>query len=275
MTVSDCDFNQSTQPKADIQLKKGNIVSVMCLRVIILFMGCAFISVDVLAALTPDQRIEKIYSTYKSLNKISDDIPILVDLDEKIRKLMAEEQQYRGKKFITWNNKYKELGLYVGHWSDMLEYVDKLLLEAHKIDPNSQHRASTLYATILGKSDWRDAYGAPNINQALNYANLYPNGPFIGKTYKILATFYDDKYKLLRGLIENHPYITERLSCYKKYLTSEPYDMQMKESQTEGVKFYKLSINYYAGDEAIASRLKRDLQELENGTTEGWYWCPD
>jgi len=227
------------------------------------------------SASTYPQRLNRILKDYKELPQ-STDVRRLVELDRELTALANEIQKNdrEGKSASIWKKEYKEIGIYVGHYSDQIGYSGKLLVEAHKANPNSPYREYTLFTTILGEGSSHGLGEMPDIDQAKQYVQEFPHGPYTAKTYFIIGTFYDDLAKVIVRFINNEEDSKDyEYDCFSNYLTNEPYQTQLKKT--------KALANEYL-DKAIAlmpegERKKMNLNYLfvKSGETYAWHWCAD
>lgn len=202
------------------------------------------------------------------------DIAALVRLDQALRDLVpviAEIERNNGGRFY-FRKELEVLGLDLNHWSAHLEYNGALLKKAHEIDPNSQYRGRTLFSAI--EIDYTRS-GLPGIEDAHRYILEFPDGPFIGEVYEILATFYDDLYKLLRGKVKNEHtgFELDFESCYAVYFTALPFEMQMVQAQALADLFYGKGLATLEKDSPRSQKLMIQQEALRNGTAKVWYWC--
>ena len=129
-------------------------------------------------ASTYQQHLDRILKEYKALPQ-STDVKRLVELDRELTALAKEiqENDREGKSTSIWKDEYKEIGVYVGHYSNQIGYSGKLLVEAHEANPNSPYRKYTLFTTILGEGSSHGLGEMPDIEQAKKYVQEFPNGP--------------------------------------------------------------------------------------------------
>jgi hypothetical protein len=220
-----------------------------------------------------DIKLQAIYAEYEQLGT-PPDIATLVRLDKELRKLVpivAENERSNGGR-IHFREEFTVLGLEANHWSGYLEYNGAPLKRAHELDPNSPHRSSTLFSSI--EIDYTRS-GLPGIDNAHRYILEFPDGPFIVEVNEILATFYDDLYKLLRGKVkdEDTGFEMDFESCYAVYFTALPFEMQMVQAQALADQFYGEALAKLDSDSPRSRKLTPQREALRNGTTKVWYWC--
>jgi hypothetical protein len=160
--------------------------------------------------------LAKIHQAYRSLRG-NPNIEKLVMLDQELRRLLPPAGPFASANDLR--PEYEEIGLTRGAFeSGILVYSGKLLVDAHKIDPNSPYRSYTLYATVF--PDGReDRTAVPSPAAARRYVEEFPDGPFGLEANLALAHFYDDLFKVIQRLVagarnaKNYKY-----NCYSRYL---------------------------------------------------------
>lgn len=216
-------------------------------------------------------RLEGIYQSYKSLKQVPEDAEKLFELSEELGKVVNEiHKAYPGNRSqIFWEDKFKPLGLYVGHYSDQLDYAEKLVVDSYMLNPNSRYRETTLLAAISGAGGMSELSGVPDISLAKIYLEKYPDGKYSRKVYSILATFYQNLYEeLLPG--DESPSI---MYCYKKHLAAHPEDKDREAVRNKAIAYYKKLLTF---EQPAPEGYKKALSNLENridGNTR--YWCTD
>ncbi len=215
-----------------------------------------------------EKNLSKLYSEYKET--LTNSVPdYLVPLDTKIRKFISQLPKYREKNVWSdkkyWNEKYSELGLYLGKYTDRLGYTGKFLSQAHQIDPNSKYREYTLYSEVIEET-WHGLGQMPNIKAAYQYTKEFPNGPFIKDVLLIIANFHKDLYMVIRDNEHNY-----KFDCFKPYIEKTPYSEQMKRNKNIAIRYYLKVLNF----DSENSTAKRFLDKIEDGTVNGWSFCAD
>jgi hypothetical protein len=215
--------------------------------------------------------LEGIYQAYGSLRQVPEDAEKLYELSEELGKVVQEiHKAYPGNRSqIFWEDKYEPLGLYVGHYSDQLDYGEKLVVDSYKLNPDSRYSEATLVAAISGAGDMSGLSGVPDIGLAKKYLEKYPNGKYVKNIYSILATFHQNLYEELLGG-DNSPSITE---CYKDHLVVHPEDKDREVVRNKAIAYYKKLLTF---EQPAPEGYKKALSNLENridGDTR--YWCTD
>ena len=218
------------------------------------------------------RKLEAISIAYAQMSS-TPDIGTLVKLDQELRELVRAISKIETAKGTSYfRREYEPLGLERNHWGGNLEYNGALLKQAHRLNPDSPFRGSTLFSAIeIGYS----RSGLPGIENAHRYVTEFPDGPFIGDVYEILATFYDDLYKSARGELtkstdDNHEDYRE---CYAPYFSQLPFEIQMVQAQALSVLFYDKAIAAFAGNAQKTEQLTSHRNAVRDGTTQGWFWC--
>lgn len=217
-------------------------------------------------------KLDSYFTQYKMIVKNPNSVEKLFLLDRKISNTISTF--VKSHRELNYSNlmkkKYEEIGLWVGHYSELIEYSGKLLAEAHELNPNSKYRKFTLFTTILDEDG-----DMPNINQAKLYIKEFPEGPYIVTVHSILATFYSDYYKVMKNLLENHPLKHGiKYDCFKPFFSKRPYKEQMKTAQQNGIKYYSKAANA-SKNKKTATYYNKEKDKLKDGTTYGWRWCGD
>lgn len=224
---------------------------------------------------TYPQRLDRILKEYKSLPQ-STDVKPLVELDRELTALANEIQKKdrEGTSASIWKKEYEDIGVYVGHYSNMIGYSGKLLVEAHAANPNSPYREYTLFTTILGEGSSHGLGEMPDIEQAKAYLKEFPHGPYATKTYFIIGSFYDDLAKVIVGLIEdenkNKGY---EYDCFSSYLTNEPYQSQLTKAKALANEYLDKAIALMPENER--KKMNLDFLYVKSGRTFAWHWCAD
>jgi hypothetical protein len=215
-------------------------------------------------------RLEDLYQAYQSLKQVPEDAEKLYEISEKLGKTVEEiHKSYPGSRSQAfWDDKYEPLGLYIGHYSDQLDYDGKLVVDSYRLNPNSRYGEATLVAAIAGAGDSSELSGIPDIGLANKYLEKYPGGKHSRQVYSILATFYQNLYEELLAGVETPPI----KYCYNKYLSGHPEDKDREVVRAKAISYYKKLLAFEPAQEGY----KKALSNLENridGNTR--YWCTD
>ncbi len=221
-------------------------------------------------------RLSTVYLTFNN-GEHPIDVAVLVQLDQELREIVAEvneRDRLSSQKYLKVG--YEKLGLNLNHWAGNLQYTGKLLSLAHSQDPNSEFRSRTLFAaTRYDETKFLDMGKLPDVNAAHQYAREFPRGPHIAVVYEILATFYDDLYKYIRGEWAHDANDDHELyeACYKPYLQDTPLQQQLVQAQSQSIAYHDEALRTVARDPEKAKKLKNQRASVRNGTTHGFYWC--
>jgi hypothetical protein len=248
---------------------------VAILRICILLL-LSFLVIPVRAEDTITAKLEEVLRKYQAAMKEpqNDKLKIIIELDQNLRLLIDKPWTLEHKSVDKqyWKAKYQTIGVFIGHYSDSLEYRGKLLREAKALDRDSKYGAYTLYADVCdGAGSFSGTCQMPNISAALTYEIDFPNGPFIEDVLVTIGNFYDDLYKALKERdLEGYKY-----GCFSEFMNDKPIPLQLENAR-------KLAINYYTKVLALQSNNKaanRSIEEwkanLESGDSDGWHFCGD
>lgn len=227
------------------------------------------------------EKLDNYVEKYKKINKNSESVKQLFLLDtlinQTIRDFVKSHRNFNHQEY--WKKEYRLIGVDVGHYSEQFEYSRKLLVEVHKLNPNSKYREYSLHTTIVGEIDPSGLGMMPNIEKANQYIVEFPNGPYIDKVYYILATFYDDYYKVMKYLVSGKPlggYYKEE--CFQPYFSNQSYNEQMLFAQKKGIEFYKKAAVAYSKkyDKDVSYYFNEEISNMKKGSGSlGWHWCAD
>lgn len=232
---------------------------------------CFGLSCNHVSSATFAQRLEQIFLDYQALEKPKD-IQRLVELDAALKRLENDVHE-KGVSPIFFKKKHTLIGVEGDHQSDQMVYSGKLLTEAHKINPNSDYRAHTLFSTVENKSKY--GFGdMPNLKQAKQYLQEFPEGVFAGETNSILGSFYDDKAKVLRNLSNSKYEKDYKYDCFKEFLSKDSYQTQLLKTRRLAISHLEKAI-LQTTEMGKKKRLRQELLDVKNGTSNGWYWCGD
>jgi hypothetical protein len=208
----------------------------------------------------------RIYSQYQAIQQ-NPDVATLVMLDKRLRDLLFRDDGYVDSKYLR--PEYESMGLEPTLFEpDILSYSGRLLLQAHRLNPMSEHRRSTLYSTVFpgGNDHGNDA---PSPRAAETYLRAFPDGPFAPHVTRTLAYFYDDLYKVIRFELAGER-IDYKYSCYQRFLSNRPRE-QLTVAQQSAILYYRKAIALLPGDRYLPDRLR----EMEKGPDNGWHYCAD
>ena len=239
------------------------------------FKGDAAASVAKLATSSAD-KLEELYRLYEVARQDNSEagIETLIRIDQELRSLIDKPWMI-GNKSVDgkyWNERYSDIGVGVGHYSDALEYSGALLREANKRDINKRFEAYTAYADIYGgQGSFSGGFGVPNITAALQYEKKFPTGPFIEDTLIIIGSFYDDLYKALKARDEKD-YIYD---CFSRHFDETPVSAQIERSRLAGINYYSKVLALHSKSEAANRSVLEWRRDLESGNSRGWHFCSD
>jgi hypothetical protein len=226
-------------------------------------------------------RLSRIYDEYSSLPKKTENAEKLYLLYRQLEQAAKAAQtlypsdynsnpaQYVEISECLWDAKFQEMGLFIGHYSDRLEYSEKLMAEAHQLNPYSKYRNYTLYTEIHGKSG-TDFFGFPDVDKAQSYLKEFPSGPYATKVTAILAGFYHDLFAALRT-IEAEPNVEERnetYSCYDEYIAKHPEVAKQEHARKLGILYFEKVIAATPLKDVKRAMYLDELETLKHGKTD-------
>lgn len=222
-----------------------------------------------------------IYDEYSSLPKIPQNAEKLFLLYRQLEQAAKAAQtsypaeynsdnlaQYIEISECLWDAKFQEMGLSVGHYSDRLEYSEKIMAEAHQLNPHSKYRNYTLYTEIHGKGG--EDLGFPDVDKAQWYLKEFPSGPYATKVTAILAGFYHDLFAALRT-IEEEPNIEERnetYSCYDEYIAKHPEEANQEHARKLGILYFEKVVAATPLKDVKRPMYLDELDALKHGKTD-------
>ena len=168
------------------------------------------------------------------------------------------------------------IGVLVEHYSVMFWYSGKMLAEAHRLNPRSPLRSSTLYATVERVSpDGKFSAGTPDFKAAKTYLHEFPSGPFALDATMALAKGYGHAYATLNLSPEMAGQIGEDgIACVAESLG----DLGGKTRQ-QLLVYTKAKAEYYF---KLAFRIRRpttlelvDYQAWRESRYQIGFYCPD
>jgi len=221
-----------------------------------------------------EEQLDRVLNEYRRLPQ-TPEVRRLVELDRELDGIAEKIRRAHGRDSARfWRKEYEEIGLYVGHYSEAIGYSGKLLVEAHRRHPDSPDRKYTLFTTVVGESTAHGLGVMPNIDQADGYLREFPDGPYTEDVYAILGYFYDDLFKVLKGLRENDGEKDYKYDCFAPYITKEPYDGQMRNARSAAVRDLEKAIGMNPRSERNDYR-REVLKSVESGDSHQWHWCAD
>ncbi len=210
---------------------------------------------------------EKLFLVYRRLDTVVKEAHALYSDYE------WSSAQYKVISQCLWDDKFKKMGLSIGHYSDRLEYSEKLLADVHKLNPHSQYRNYTLYTEILGRNIGAELVGLPNIEQAKLYLKEFPSGPYATKVYRILAGFYHDLFMSLRY---GEGALGESNSCYEEYIAKHPEEAKPERAKELGISYFEKVIAATPPKDVQRPMYLKELNALKKGETDSVInWCTD
>jgi hypothetical protein len=213
------------------------------------------------AKLAYQAKIDAALVKYRAIPKSSDVRP-LIELD---KELFAISKTDPGETRDLYKKGYEEIGFdIVGSYG--LEYTGALLVEAHKLNPNSPFREDTLFAKLMAESDGDNEVRLAPIYE---YLKEYPDGKHAAGAYMNIGDAYRDLYRVLWEFATND--INKGgygYQCYAKYVTNEPYSDQMKKARAEAIKNYQISQKYVAKDDEYSNKKISIMIESLNSKNE-------
>jgi hypothetical protein len=216
------------------------------------------------------QELEDIYTAYGALQQRPEDADALYELSQRISALMDKiHKAYpHERSTVLWDDKYEKLGMYIGHYSDQLDYGGKLLIDSYRLNPDSRYGEDTLFAAISGVGNMSELNGIPDMKLVETYLKKYPDGKHIVDVYGILATFYQNLFEELLPGKE-----TPGLGCYEDYLAAHPEYKDKEAVRRKAIVYYKKLLSV---DHAGQAGYTRALGNLEKGIDgHVTYWCTD
>ncbi len=217
-------------------------------------------------------KLEDIYSAYRSLKQKPEDSEAIYEMSEEISRLMDEiHKVYPGDRSqVFWDRKYEVLGMYVGHYSDRLDYSGKLLVDSYRLNPDSKYGEATLAAAMSGAGDMSELSDIPDLKLAETYLKKYPSGKHTSQVYRTLATFYRDLFDELLDGDKKSPILLE---CFNKHLERYPEDRDVETARKKAISYFK---RLMAIDQSAKTQYQEDLSNLErriDGHVRNW--CTD
>lgn len=217
--------------------------------------------------------LERIFNEHSALSGKPDDAEKIFMFDREITKTVKEIVAYYpfSLSYAFWDKKYQKIGLYIGHFSEQLDYSERLLADAHKVNPNSSYRKFTLFSAIFPEDFGSDVNNElPDIEQANLYLKEFPDGPYAGRVHGLLAGFYHGLYNAIR--------YKDELGCFEEYIKNHPKETELKYVQTMGVYHYEklISLDGKTANREWLEAYIASYKNLQNGVLGGGsQWCSD
>jgi hypothetical protein len=211
---------------------------------------------------------EPVFLLFQRLEQVMKEVHALYPEDYGHR-----QEEYDAITKCLWDEKYGALGIYVGHYSDRLEFYEKLLADAHKLDPHSRYRAYTLYTQILGKDLGAELGAMPDVAQAKAYLQEFPDGPYASDVYGMLGGFYHDLYMSL-SLGEST--LGESYSCYAEYVAKHPSEANAERARRQGIMYFKKYLATVPRNREDRRQYEDELRTLQQKRADNVInWCTD
>jgi hypothetical protein len=172
-------------------------------------------------------------------------------------------------------DRYKNLGLFINHYTDEIGYTEEFLVEAHSLNSNSPLRPLTLYSTILGVRTFHGLGEMPNLDSALAYVKEFPRGPYAKEVYAILGDFYKDLYMLLRDYQQKREgeerYGDYKYDCFEPYVDKSPIKTQRDRAQKLAIQYYDQALKLDPANADVRHRQRK----VRDGSITSWSFCAD
>lgn len=229
-------------------------------------------------------KLERIYKQYVSLPKTPANAEKLFLLYQRLQRAGKEvhalypdyrkhDREYATLSGCLGDSRFQEMGVYIGHYSDRLEFSEKLLAEAHRLNPNTQYRKYTLYAAVLGDTIGADLPDLPDVAQARRYLKEFPEGPYATDVHLILAGFYHDLFMSLRF---GEASLGESNSCYVDYVARHPDEADAERARKLAILHFKKVLAALPPASPDREGYELELDALKRGKADNViHWCTD
>lgn len=204
-------------------------------------------------------KLESIYQKYMALKKDKGDAEKLYELSEELTIIPSEINSIYtdgGGWRNLWEEKYSELGLFRGHYSEAMEYSGKLAVDSYELNPHSRYREMTMYAALF------DDQGAINKSLAQEYLKDFPNGKKTASVYFGLGAYYQTNFNLYLEEKNKKP-DEESSEEFCSGVDSAHNEQEAELSRKMAMEYYKKSIALGNTD------LSHDLDYLEKKKDNG------
>ncbi len=204
-------------------------------------------------------KLESIYQKYMALRKDKGDAEKLYELSEELAVIPSEINLIYangGGWRELWDGKYSVLGLFIGTYSEAMEYSGKLAVDSYELNPYSRYREMTMYAALF------DDKGAPDRSLAQEYLKDFPAGKKTASVYAGLGAYYQTNFNL---------YLEEKNKKPNEESTEEFCSgVGEAHNEQEAELSRKMAIDYYKKSIALGNTdLSRDLGYLEKKKDNG------
>ncbi len=204
-------------------------------------------------------KLESIYQKYMVLKKDKGDAEKLYELSEELAVIPSEINSIYangGGWRELWEGKYSVLGLFIGTYSEAMEYSGKLAVDSYELNPHSRYREMTMYAALF------DNQGAINRSLAQEYLKDFPNGKKTAAVYAGLGAYYQTNFNLYLEEKNRKP-DEETSEEFCSGVGAAHNEQEAELSRKMGIAYYKKSIALGNAD------LSRDLDYLERKKDNG------
>ncbi len=229
-------------------------------------------------------KLHRLYKEYTALADTPENAEPMFLLYQRVEQAAKEAQalypekdwagpMYRVISDCLWEPEFSALGFLVGHYSDRLDFTEKLLADAHRLNPHSQYRRYTLYSEVLGDDIGAELGAMPNVPAAKAYLNEFPDGPYAKDVYEDLAGFYHDLYKELR-FHDLQPVPSDH--CYAGYIANHPEEAKAEHARKRGIFYMEKVIAALPRKSPYRPMWADELKSLRNGVEDNVdNWCGD
>lgn len=208
-------------------------------------------------------KLESIYQKYMALKKDKGDAEKLYELSEELAVIPSEINSIYangGDWRKLWKGKYSVLGLFIGTYSEAMEYSGKLAVDSYELNPHSRYREMTMYAALF------DDKGVPDISLAQEYLKDYPTGKKTASVYAGLGAYYQTDFNLYLEEMNKKP-DEENLEVYCSGVGTANNEQEAELSRKMGIDYYKKSIAL--GNTDLSGNLDYLKKKKDNGLRVG------
>ena len=220
--------------------------------------------------------LENIFNKYQATKQDRSEarLKLLIELDRELRVLIDKPWTVQNKTIAQryWKEKYRDIGVSVGQYSDALAYSGKLLADAKALDANARYAAYTSYSDICrGAGSFSGRCNMPDIKAALEYEKKFPQGPFIEDTLTMIGNFYSD----LRQALKIDDAKDFKFQCFSKYINEKSIQLQIADASRSAAKYYRKVLALHSDNTAANDAIKGWLDEIDSAEDTGWHFCTD